>query len=586
MMDKITATRAEDNQDDIFVEMSCSSEEPYERWFGYEILGHGENEVDLSRLNNRAIVLYNHDRDKFVGVIEKAWLDAGKLRVKVKFAKTEHAMEIYKNIEAGILSKTSIGYQVEEMQFVKKEKETETYRVTRWQPYEVSIVTVPADDTVGVGRDYTREFITERTLTVPQEPNNNQTPLTVDLEQERARIRLEESQRASEINALARQFEKDGVTYDDLKDLSVADARALVLKKLSEKDSTKPAMPQKESGLEKKDLDKYSLSNAIRNMAEQKKGYEHEVSDQLAKRYGRESEGLIVPDEIIYRALVQKRTALTTAGATTGQTLVGEQFRPDLFEATLKAELLSGKLGALTLSGLSMNQKIPIQTGDVSAEYEGETDDAAESNMTLSSITLDPHRVGAYTDYSRQLAIQGNPSVENLVIQELMFAILKKIDWGFFHGTGTGMPTGLFNTSGITSVSLASVTFETVMKIVAAAKNQNNKNLLKFVMSPLTEYRFNVTPITVGESTMLAKDGKLGPYEIGTSTNITDGYLAFGDFSKMVNAFWGGLDIFLDPFTQKKNEKIRVYGTMYHDSVCKNVDAFVISTDVPYLSVS
>jgi len=586
MMDKITATRAEDNQDDIFVEMSCSSEEPYERWFGYEILGHGENEVDLSRLNNRAIVLYNHDRDKFVGVIEKAWLDAGKLRVKVKFAKTEHAMDIYKNIEAGILSKTSIGYQVEEMQFVKKEKETETYRVTRWQPYEVSIVTVPADDTVGVGRDYTREFITERTLTVPQEPNNNQTPLTVDLEQERARIRLEESQRASEINALARQFEKDGVTYDDLKDLSVADARALVLKKLSEKDSTKPAMPQKESGLEKKDLDKYSLSNAIRNMAEQKKGYEHEVSDQLAKRYGRESEGLIVPDEIIYRALVQKRTALTTAGATTGQTLVGEQFRPDLFEATLKAELLSGKLGALTLSGLSMNQKIPIQTGDVSAEYEGETDDAAESNMTLSSITLDPHRVGAYTDYSRQLAIQGNPSVENLVIQELMFAILKKIDWGFFHGTGTGMPTGLFNTSGITSVSLASVTFETVMKIVAAAKNQNNKNLLKFVMSPLTEYRFNVTPITVGESTMLAKDGKLGPYEIGTSTNITDGYLAFGDFSKMVNAFWGGLDIFLDPFTQKKNEKIRVYGTMYHDSVCKNVDAFVISTDVPYLSVS
>ena len=138
--------------DDGLIELSASSDVPYERAFGFEILDHSPKAVNLSRLLSNAPVLVDHEGDQ-VGAVKKAWLDGNKLRASVKFSQSRRGQEIQQDILDGIRSNVSIGYQVNT--FKKEDKEIDglpVYRATKWEPMEISIVSVPADYTVGVGR--------------------------------------------------------------------------------------------------------------------------------------------------------------------------------------------------------------------------------------------------------------------------------------------------------------------------------------------------------------------------------------------------------------------------------------------------
>jgi len=147
------------------VELSFSSEEPYERYWGIEILGHDPNEVRLGRLNNAGALLMDHNTRDQIGVIEKAWIDSAsrKARALVRFGKSVRASEILQDVIDGIRRNVSVSYEIFKMKLIKTEKidgaeETiDTYRVTDWEPLEVSLVSVPADTTVGVGRSADRQ---------------------------------------------------------------------------------------------------------------------------------------------------------------------------------------------------------------------------------------------------------------------------------------------------------------------------------------------------------------------------------------------------------------------------------------------
>jgi len=146
------------------VELSFSSEEPYKRWFGEEVLGHDPSEVRMERMESGAHpLLLQHDTNQQIGVIEKAWLDGEdkKGRAIVRFAPKSNrlAEEVYQDVVAGIRSLVSVGYRVHEF----KEKipigedgepdpDKTKYRAVDWEPFEVSIVSIPADTSVGVGK--------------------------------------------------------------------------------------------------------------------------------------------------------------------------------------------------------------------------------------------------------------------------------------------------------------------------------------------------------------------------------------------------------------------------------------------------
>ena len=155
-MERISFEKFEIDEENRSITFSCASDLPYERYDDEndraykEILVISEEAVDLHRLNGGASLLWGHDTDDLIGVVDNAYIVENKLFVKVRFSKNDKkADRIWKDILDGLIKNVSVGYAVEH--FIEKEVDNELVRyVDRWMPYEVSIVSVPADETVGI----------------------------------------------------------------------------------------------------------------------------------------------------------------------------------------------------------------------------------------------------------------------------------------------------------------------------------------------------------------------------------------------------------------------------------------------------
>lgn len=141
--------------------LSFSSEEPYTRWWGVEILSHAEGALDLTRLNSIGCVLFNHDRDKVLGKVIRAWVEDSRGYAEIEFDDDAEADVIYQKVKSGTLKGVSVGYRVTNWEEVAANEMSSDGRFTgpcdiaiRWEAFEVSIVSVPADPTVGVGRSH------------------------------------------------------------------------------------------------------------------------------------------------------------------------------------------------------------------------------------------------------------------------------------------------------------------------------------------------------------------------------------------------------------------------------------------------
>lgn len=233
------------------VELSFSSETPYGRWFGDEILCHDEECINLERFNNGlGTVLFNHDRDAVVGHIEKVWLEDNRGKALVRFDTDEQSETIFQKVQSGTLQGASVGYAIYRYEVLEDEDTKSTngrfngpaYVVTDWEPLEISIVSVPADATVGVGRsaeeihtsidtqeetkrmDEKAIVTTEEVKSTPVETGITQEDLQKAMEQER--------KRTSEITALFRDFDVEGADEAIVMGVSVDEARAMVMEQL------------------------------------------------------------------------------------------------------------------------------------------------------------------------------------------------------------------------------------------------------------------------------------------------------------------------------------------------------------------
>lgn len=146
-------------------DLSFSSEEPYDRWWGTEILSHAEGCVNLDRLNSIGILLFNHDRNKIMGKVLSAEIKNNRGVARVEFDDDAEAETIYQKVKNKTLKGVSVGYMVEVWEEVAANKKSSDGRftgpcdiATRWTPYEISVVSIPADPTVGVGRSHQNEL--------------------------------------------------------------------------------------------------------------------------------------------------------------------------------------------------------------------------------------------------------------------------------------------------------------------------------------------------------------------------------------------------------------------------------------------
>ena len=254
----IAIREKEDGGDVRQAELSLSSEEPCRRWFGDEILSHDAEAIDLSRLQEIGVVLFNHDRDRVIGRVLDVRLDevTRKLRATIQFDEDEESERIYQKVRSGTLRGVSVGYAVDVWESVEAGAKSSNGRftgpcevATRWMPYELSIVSVPADATVGVGRSYIENGdgdMDEQKNEIEvkdQEREATQPAPLVNAEAERQAAVAEERARVREIGTMCRQFGVDDVPYIN-DGMSVEVVRAAILDKLAQERKAQPVTVQ------------------------------------------------------------------------------------------------------------------------------------------------------------------------------------------------------------------------------------------------------------------------------------------------------------------------------------------------------
>ncbi len=587
-------------------EFPFSSEHPVARYFGNEILSHDPQAADLSRLNDGAPLLFNHNPDKVIGVVESARIDGGKRRgyARVRFSRNAFAQEILGDVKDGVLRNVSFGYAINKM-----EERSGDFVATAWSPFEISVVSVPADPGVGIGRSLAA---TAAPTPDPAPTMDNNTP---DLAMVRAEAAEAERSRIAGITALT---EKHGMA--DLgrqlveSGRSIDEARAIVLDKLGAKpiETVSPVdMPMQERA-------DYSITAGIRAMltgdwSSREAGLVREVSKQVEKS------GLVKTTErsfFVPFGVLAQRSTYVTSGATTGGNLVATDLMADQFIEFLRNQAVMLNLGVRTMPGLVGNVAIPRRSAVASTYYlSTQTTAITQSESTFDQVTMTPKNLAALSKYSRQTLLQGTPGIEELVRRDLTDGITLAIDLGILNGSGSsGQPTGIMQTSGIGSVAMGTnggaITLEKVVDLEAAVMNVNgavNPDSVAYVtnykvLTALKKLRaggsttgdgpflFNVdgaaigryqTPAALNGYPLAATNQVPSTLTKGTSSGVCSA-LVMGDFSQAMVGFWGnGLEITVGEDSDDFSKALTsVRGIVSYDVAVRDPKSFAAILDI------
>lgn len=603
-------------------EISVSSEAPYERWFGIEVLGHKDGEVDMSWLKSgNAPLLLQHDHGRQIGVIDSARLENGRVTAVVRFGSSALAQEIKQDVEDGIRSNVSIGYRVDEMVLTKKggDQKPDEYRVTKWRGHEASIVSVPADETVGTNRADDPE---------PKTVQLKENIMDADTIKKLARdLGLnEDASLETVLKAQAEQARREGRTAADndhkkelARQTSIRELGALHRDRISDIDgrvdaairegktceafqrdvldcytdgTAKIESAHTYSAQEKKDIAGFSMVKAIREFAAGNlSGVEREVHEQA--EIESKASGLAISGFGIPASLMQRDVTVTTEGTDLVDT---DQIG---FIGLLRNKLMVRELGARMLTGLSSNIKIPRMSAGVASAWEGENDAGSEGTATFNQVSLTPNRVGAYTEVSKQLLLQSTPDIEALLRDDLATSIALAIDYAALHGSGSSnQPTGIASTSGIGSVAggdngAAPDWADIVGLETAVAIDNADIGALAYCTNAKVRGKLKQTvKVSSTDSVMVWADGStpLNGYRCGVSNQVSSALtkgtssgvcsaIFFGNWNDLLVAQFGGLDIVVDPYSLATTNLMRITANTYADVGVRHAESFAAMLD-------
>ena len=548
----VALERANLNEESRSIELAFSSEAPVERYWGIEVLGHAENEMDRGWIGGgTAPLLLDHNPREQVGVVESVTLgDDRKARAIVRFGRSARAEEVMRDVADGIRTNVSVGYELLDIREEPAKKgEPQTYRAVRWRPLEVSLVSIPADMTVGVGREAPASVL-------PQPKTQESAGMEPEVKEAPAARAIDdgaEQRRQKEIMDLAtlanvRDMGIEAVLKGDTVELF----RGKVL--LARQGEAKPlGVAPAQLDMTPKEVARYSVFRAMRAAAEndwKDAGLELEAHRELSKRFGagQGKRSFYVPLD------VQKRDLVAATPSAGGNLVATDNIS---FIDILRARSVVMRMGAMRMTGLVGNVTVPRQTGAATAAWlANEGTGVSESDQTFGQMALSPKNVAAYTELSRQLMMQSSPSAEMIVMNDLAAVVALAVDSAAIQGTGlTGQPTGIISTSGIGSVTGTTIAYSGILEFqtdVMAANALINAATSGYVCTPAVaallagRQRFASTDTPLWEGGLM--DGRVAGFAAMSSTQMPASRLLFGDFSQLVIAEWGALELDVNPY--------------------------------------
>lgn len=591
------------------VRASVSSETPViediydenqERWIrAWEVLGHGENEIDRSRMADGLVIQDTHEGDQ-IGIMRAPEVADGKIVGEIEFGCGDRAQEIKADAIAGIRRNMSVGYMVNRWENTGDVVDgLPVYRATSWTPYEASFVPVPADTRVGVARSEATNHNGGRTakeFQVMETPEENKAVLTAENVSEMYRLA-----RAADMEAgVVDEHIKSGKSFDEFRALAISALEKAKAERAKKPDVPPPADTRRafDEGEAKVIRKQYSIHRAILSMVDPKveAGYEREISDEIAKQTGRAAQGLYIPNFIHAQRAVTPPNFVKGDG--NGSNFVATDLLASEYIEPLVAKMRLTEAGMRTITGLRGDIAIP-KGGLSQGGWIAENGTANATVSTLGQVTGSPHTASAYTDISRKMLIQSSISAEAYTVESLDRALRYLLETAGFAGTGAdAQPTGIINTVGIGAVNFVAgaPTLAKLVEMWSAIESADaGSESMAWIATPAVKALLRTTMDTVSVA------GESGTVNVGVGKYLLEqlrgeafceGYrfldttlapakkLLFGDFSQLVLALWSGTDIRVDPYTLSNTGALRVVALQDCDFLVRHAAAFAVGNTV------
>lgn len=364
-------------------------------------------------------------------------------------------------------------------------------------------------------------------------------------------------------------------------ELRALDAKIDRARKIEALERSEPGTPiNGDAKLDREIRSRFSLLRACAGKAglDVDWGFEREVQPELAKRAGRQAQGIFVPTEIF-----EKRVLTTSAGSE----LVSTDHRPDLYISALTASSVVRALGARVLAGLVGNLSIPRETASPTTAWVAENAGLSVTDGNFDAVTLQPKHVGSLGEYSRNMLMQTSPDVEQLYRDMMGRNLALAIDRAAIKGGSSNEPTGILATSGIQTVTAPGSIYEAVADAVALADIEN-----------VAAQRALLTTPEMRKIASLALDTQGRPigipavfHDVATTFSNqvpktlgggTEHGMIYGDWTELLIGIWSEIDVLVNPFEttaySKGNVQIRAMSTV--STAVRHVKAFVSIEDV------
>lgn len=611
-----------EQKDDGTMRLSISSDDPYLRydWYAdeeyYEVLDHSAEGVDLSRVQKGTALLFNHNRDMQLGTISAPTLEGGRCYVMAKMSDADDVASYRQRVKEGVLKDTSIGYTVLDDGTCTGAKDGIPIYKFRFAINEASLVTIPADTSVGVGRSRAgeqKEQLREITIDVPDKQTNNtstrqnlsmetptapapEKPPVVNVVEERAAGRAaykaackkiddyvtalkNEQWRKAAAEIALKHKDKDEPVFDEFRDEALTKFEGVIV---LNQEQANPNV-----GIDRRSIRKFSMAKCMLELSSKKglTGLEKEVCEFAAKEYGNKDgrvfEGAAIPSDITdaradetldlnqrgmdnlawemnrLRGAISMSRTMNASTFTAGGFLVGTELLAGSYIDYLRNACFIGQgpFGIIELGGLVGNVAIPKQTTTAQTYWLPEGGSVTAADFAGSQLYGTPHRLACLTQWTKQLLLQSTPSIEMLVRMDQARATAVEEDRVVYQGSGaSGEPIGIINTTGID----ASVTF---------SGNWTQAKSLAFQLAIE-----NANANTVGEMVFVSnpttKSYAMGTVQVSASTFPIYIWMPSGGEFPTIAGSMGGKVLGYGAYSTK-NMTARVLFGIYNNNVTK-----------------
>lgn len=546
------------NQSNKLIELAFASEIPVQREIGDRVLNEillcSPENVDISRIQNKAAVLFNHCKDNLIGVVESSSVDADKVcRASIRLSST--AQEYQTMVEEGILTKVSVGYSILDYRI-----EGDNLLVTKWQPYEISLVSIPADDLKsGIGRSLEQEVEEEtpaeeqiesetestdepqdETSTEPESESASEEESSTEAEstdEEVINTEEQDKERQMEIVALGKLLNKNVSRYLD-SNLSIRDITNQLKNNIDDKEIT---------------MENNSLSLAIRSLIEKQP-----------------IEGVVMGERGYVVDMQRDTTTTNAAGVVVHKT--ADSYIDQLWAQSVLAQVVQPQIFA----GLEGNGELVIPVaGKLTGGNFGFVAEGADSPMhdaPFTSVSLKPKTFTGSVTLTKTLQLSNN-AAERFVSEQLVKTAASDLEneiLGYIATNATQQTAAAFDLAAI----------EDAVEALAMANVYAGDCVA--VMHPSVYAALRQIPMAGNTAAKMLIEGYRDEQYLAdeirviVSTRVPTDSILIGDFSELIIAQWGANELDRDLTTKRASAGVVLRSFSYIDFAVAHKEAFVL----------